>query len=91
MIRSSNNDDAQQIFDHRGSGRTPRAGDTGRHDPLRHQAVWGETSITARDQTRFFLHIDSYVTARHRSYAMRLLRSVIPPQRWGVGELAPRG
>ncbi|MGZ4244533.1 MAG: hypothetical protein ACXVSE_09605 [Solirubrobacteraceae bacterium] len=27
------------------------------------------------------------MVARHRSYAMRLLRSVIPPQRWGIGEL----
>jgi hypothetical protein len=53
--------------------------------------VWGETQITARDQTRFFLGIDGFVAARHRAYAMRLLRSVIPSQRWGVGELAPAG
>jgi len=37
------------------------------------------------------LSIDDFVAARHRSYAMRLLRSVIAPQRWGVGELAPAG
>ncbi|MEA2215794.1 MAG: hypothetical protein QOK19_1355 [Solirubrobacteraceae bacterium] len=55
------------------------------------EPIWGESQITARDQTRFFLHIDSYVAPRHRAYAMRLLASVVPSQRWGVGRLAPRG
>ena len=49
--------------------------------------VWGETHVTPRDQTRFFLHIDGYVVSRHRSYAMRLLRSIAPADRWGIGEL----
>jgi hypothetical protein len=55
--------------------------------------IWGETSVTARDQTRFFLDIDGDVDVdeRHRSYAMRLLRSVIPSERWGIAELPPRG
>jgi hypothetical protein len=91
MIRASNNDDAQQIFDTVGqSGLSALARRVG----MTHFAtnpVWGETQITPRDQTRFFLGIDGFVAARHRSYAMRLLRSVIPSQRWGVGELAPAG
>jgi len=53
--------------------------------------VWGETHITARDQTLFFLHIDRYVVARHRHYAMHLLASIIPSERWGIGELPQRG
>jgi Beta-lactamase enzyme family len=53
--------------------------------------IWGETQITANDQTRLFLHLDSYVTSRHRRYAMHLLASVIPSERWGIGEIAPRG
>ncbi len=52
---------------------------------------WGETHITARDQTRFFLHIDRDVVARHRAFAMHLLASITPSQRWGIGEVAPRG
>jgi hypothetical protein len=91
MIRASNNDDAQQVFDTVGqSGLLALARRVG----MTHFAtnpVWGETQITARDQTRFFLHIDSYIAARHRSYAMRLLRSIVPWERWGIGELAPRG
>lgn len=53
--------------------------------------VWGKTQITARDQSRFFLHIDRYIVARHRHYGMHLLASVIPSERWGIGEIAPRG
>ena len=50
-------------------------------------AIWGNSQITARDQTRFFLHIDSLVPPRHRAYALRLLRTVIPAQRWGIGKV----
>ncbi len=53
--------------------------------------IWGESLITARDQTKFFLHIDRHIVARHRAYAMRLLASVVGPQRWGIGAVAPRG
>ena len=91
MIRASDNDDAQQIFDTVGQAGlralAQRVGMTG----FATNPVWGETRIDPRDQTRFFLHIDTYVVARHRSYAMRLLRSVIPPQRWGIGELGLPG
>ena len=54
-------------------------------------AIWGESHITARDQTKFFLHIDSFIPKLHRGYAMRLLASVTPSQRWGIGEVAPKG
>ena len=54
-------------------------------------AIWGESHITVRDQTKFFLHIDSFIPKLHRAYAMRLLASITPPQRWGIGEVAPKG
>jgi hypothetical protein len=53
--------------------------------------IWGESLITARDQTKFFLHIDSFIVPRHRAYALQLLNSVTPSQRWGVGQVAPKG
>jgi Beta-lactamase enzyme family len=53
--------------------------------------IWGESEITARDQTRFFLHIERYVVPRHRAYAMHLLASVVRSQRWGIGAVAPKG
>jgi protein MpaA len=87
MIRISDNDDAQIIFDTVGqAGLQALARQVG----MTHFAtnpVWGETHVTPRDQTRFFLHIDGYVVAAHRSYAMRLLRSISPADRWGIGEL----
>lgn len=55
------------------------------------QPIWGESEITPADQTRFFLHIDRYVAPRHRGYAMHLLASITPAQRWGIGQIAPRG
>ena len=91
MIRVSDNDDAQIIFDTVGqaglSALARRVGMTG----FATNPVWGETHITARDQTRFFLHIDDYVVPQHRSYAMRLLRSIAPADRWGIGELPQPG
>jgi hypothetical protein len=91
MIRESNNDDAQQVFDTVGQWRLEALAQRVGMTHFATDPVWGATHITARDQTLFFLHIDRYVVARHRSYAMRLLRSIVPWERWGIGELAPRG
>ena len=91
MITESDNDDAQIVFDTVGQGALRAlAGRVG----MRHFAtspIWGETEITAGDQTRFFLHIDSYVAPRHRAYAMSLLAGIVPSERWGIGEVAPPG
>jgi hypothetical protein len=91
MIRVSDNDDAQIVFDAVGeSGLSALARRVGMAR-FATNPVWGATDITARDQTRFFLHVDRFVAGRHRSYAMRLLRSISPPDRWGIGEIAPHG
>jgi beta-lactamase class A len=55
------------------------------------EPIWGETHITVRDQTKFFLHIDSYIPPLHRYFAMKALNSITPSQRWGIGEVAPKG
>jgi hypothetical protein len=55
------------------------------------EPIWGESAITPRDQTKFFLHIDRDIASRHRAFAMHLLSSIVPWQRWGIGEVAPRG
>ena len=92
MITSSDNDDADRVDELVGAdglrALAARVGMT-RFEPA--EPIWGESEITARDQIRFFLRLESYVVARHRAYAMHLLASITPSQRWGIGEVAPRG
>ena len=47
-------------------------------------AFWFEEPFPPED-------IDSYIASRHRGYAMHLLASITPSQRWGIGEVAPKG
>jgi beta-lactamase class A len=91
MITESDNDAAQEVFDEIGQ---PALRALAARVGMTHFAtspIWGETQITAADQTRFFLHIDSYIVRRHRAYAMSLLAGIVPSQRWGIGEVAPKG
>ena len=53
--------------------------------------AWGFSRISAADQTRFFLGIDRFVVRRHRGTAMRLLNTIVGPQRWGIARARPRG
>lgn len=52
---------------------------------------WGDSLVSARDQSWFFLHVDTDVPRAHRAYAMHLLRSITPSQRWGIGTVRPPG
>jgi hypothetical protein len=54
-------------------------------------AIWGLSRIDAADQTLLFLHIDRFVPRRHRAYALRLLGSIVPSQRWGIAQVRPPG
>ena len=44
--------------------------------------------ISALEQARFFLHLETHVPAAHRHYAMKLLSSVVGYQRWGIARVA---
>lgn len=58
---------------------------------FRPAAIWGNSRTDAADQTRFFLHLEQFVAPRHRATALRLLRTVVPSQRWGIGRVRLAG
>jgi hypothetical protein len=53
--------------------------------------IWGLSRIDAADQTRFFLDLERFVPQRHRATALRLLRTIVPSQRWGIARARPPG
>ena len=91
MVRWSNNDNASEIVTRLGAAHVNAVARRGGMPSFRLESWWGSSLITAREQTRFFLNVDALVPARHREYAMELLRTVVHTQRWGVAEVAPRG
>jgi hypothetical protein len=91
MIRRSDNTTAtyiRNLVGNRGLRRLARRVGMRRFTPVAHP--WGSSLVNATDQTRFFLHLERFVPKRHRRRALRLLHSIVPSQRWGVGEVAPR-
>jgi beta-lactamase class A len=91
MIRSSDNDAATAISARVGTLALSALGRRAGMRAFLPWPVWGGSRITADDQARFFLRIDRLVPRRHRAYAMRLLRTVVPAQRWGIADAVPRG
>jgi hypothetical protein len=90
-VRRSDNDAASAIHARVGLGAlSALARRVGMRQFIPHP-VWGGSTITAADQARLFLRIDRLVPRRHRAYAMRLLRGVIPEQRWGIAAAVPSG
>jgi beta-lactamase class A len=92
MIWRSDNTTASLIRNmvgNRGLRRLARRVGMRRFTPVAHP--WGHSLVNAADQTRFFLHLERYVARRHRRRALRLLHSIVPAQRWGVGRVVPRG
>jgi hypothetical protein len=92
MIQRSDNDAAGRVLGIVGPARlralAHRAG-MRRFTPV--TGTWGLSQIDAADQARYFLHIDEYVAPRHRAYAMHLLNTITPVQRWGIGRVRPSG
>jgi beta-lactamase family protein len=92
MIRRSDNDAASRVLAIDGSRAVyavaRRAGMT-RFRLV--TGVWGLSHVDAAGQARFFLRIDRLVAPRHRAYALHLLNTITPGQRWGIARVRPPG
>jgi hypothetical protein len=91
MIRVSDNGAASAIHARVGSSglnRLARRSGMKRFVP---NPVWGGCQLTARDQAQFFSKLRRLIPERHRSYALGLLRNIVPGQRWGVPDGKPKG
>jgi hypothetical protein len=91
MIRRSDNAAASQVCNVVGLGGLTRLAHRARMRRFHAARPWGLSGIDVADQTRFFLHIDERIPRRHRRYAMHLLRSIVPAQRWGIARERPHG
>jgi hypothetical protein len=89
MIRRSDNVAATRIRDIVGNAAVVRLAEQAGMTRFEIDPVWGLSRITARDQTQFFLEIENLLPERHRAYAMRLLRTIVPSQRWGMAQVIP--
>jgi hypothetical protein len=91
MIRRSDNAAASRMVGLVGEARLDALAKAAGTEHFRlHWPIWGQSEITPRGQALFFHKIDRLVPARHRRYAMHLLATVVPSQRWGVGRV-PNG
>ena len=91
MIRRSDNIAATRVRNLVGNAAVTRVAHAAGMTRFAVDPVWGYSLITPRDQTRFFLRIDRLIPKRHRAYAMRLLRTIVPSQRWGMAQAIPDG
>jgi Beta-lactamase enzyme family len=91
MIRRSDNVTATRIRDLIGNGALVRLARRAGMTRFAVNPIWGLSLITARDQTRFFLDLERLLPERHRAYALRLLRTIVPSQRWGMARVIPDG
>jgi hypothetical protein len=92
MIRRSDDNTASAIYSRvgdRGLRRVAHRAGMRRFRPG--GSVWGLSQITARDQARFMLEVDSFIPRCHRGFAMRLLTRVVRRQRWGIPPARPDG
>jgi beta-lactamase class A len=91
MIRRSDNVTATRIRDIVGNGALVRLARRAGMTRFAVNPIWGLSLTTARDQSLFFLRLEELLPDRHRAYALRLLKNIVPSQRWGMGQTIPQG
>ena len=88
MIRDSGNDAATTVYRSVGDAGLRRVAARAGMKRFAVCCTWSAARITAADQARFFLRVDTLVPKPHRPYARDLLATVRPSQSWGVPRVA---
>lgn len=91
MIKVSDNDAATAIYNRVGEPALYRLAHDADMSHFTTQPTWGLSTITAKEQARFFYRLQSFIPKRHRGYAMHLLTQITGLQRWGIPPVAPDG
>ena len=91
MIKRSDNQSANAVYHRIGEGALYELADDAGMKSFTTQPTWGLSTITPRDQARFFYRLAQFIPKRHRGYAMHLLTRIVPAQRWGIPPAAPGG
>lgn len=90
MIEVSDNNAASAVYGWVGdAGLVALVQRVGMHD-LTVGGYWANVHFSAADQAKFFLRVDKLVPPRSRSYARRLLSSIVSYQRWGFSRYSLR-
>lgn len=90
MVRRSDNVAATRVRDILGSRLSRFAAKAGMKRFHAHP-VWGLSRVDASDLTTFMLRADTLTPKRHRAYALQLLATVVPSQRWGIAKVRRNG
>ena len=91
MIRRSANEPANALVGELGAAQLQRDARRWGLTGFRLLDPWGLSPVTARSQARLWLHLERRLPRRHRAFALRLFEHVVPAQRWGIAQAAPRG
>jgi len=90
MITESDNDAAHAVYATIGDAGLVAVARAARMQHFLPVGAVFEARITAADQARLFLRIDTLVPKRHRAYARQLLGGIVERQRWGIAPVAER-
>ena len=92
MITVSSNDAADWAYLRVGDASLRRLARRADLDQFSICCWWTRAYFSARDQAKFFWRLERLLPPRFRDYGMRLLRSVVPRQSWGIPSVGrPRG
>ena len=91
MVRRSVNRAATRVRDMVGDAALQRLAERVGMARFATAPSWGATQVTAAGLSKLMLRVDRHVPVRHRAYAMRLLRTVVARQRWGIADVAHAG